>query len=208
MTTSNIPQTSVFDKVRDLLFPDVLRVFLPGAELKRGKICCPFHQERTPSFHVYPDGFRCYGCGAAGDAVGLVARLEGLKPLDAARRIAAAFNIPTDRPPTRAERQELTEARRQRELRQKYLELERRAFLAAAAFRDLAAGVFEADGLDLADDLVPAVQLLPLVEHYLEILSAGEDSERTELLREGVITKWAKLWSFQQRTGRCLKISA
>ena len=169
---------------------------MPGAELKRGKICCPFHQERTPSFHVYPDGFRCYGCGAAGDAVGLVARLEGLKPLDAARRIAAAFNIPTDRPPTRAERQELTEARRQRELRQKYLELERRAFLAAAAFRDL------------ADDLVPAVQLLPLVEHYLEILSAGEDSERTELLREGVITKWAKLWSFQQRTGRCLKISA
>jgi hypothetical protein len=32
----------------------------------QSKIHCPFHQEETPSCHLYPDGFKCYGCGAAG----------------------------------------------------------------------------------------------------------------------------------------------
>jgi DNA primase len=28
---------------------------------------CPFHQERTPSFHVFPDHYHCFGCDAHGD---------------------------------------------------------------------------------------------------------------------------------------------
>jgi DNA primase len=35
--------------------------------LKNGKALCPFHKERTPSFHVFPDGYHCFGCGASGD---------------------------------------------------------------------------------------------------------------------------------------------
>jgi hypothetical protein len=35
---------------------------------------CPFHQERTPSFTVYPDHFHCFGCGAHGDALDWLVR--------------------------------------------------------------------------------------------------------------------------------------
>ena len=40
---------------------------------------CPFHSDRTPSFRVYPDSkrFKCFGCGARGDAFEFLQRFEG-----------------------------------------------------------------------------------------------------------------------------------
>lgn len=39
---------------------------------------CPFHQEQTPSFNVWPDHFHCFGCGAHGDAITFLMRFENL----------------------------------------------------------------------------------------------------------------------------------
>ena len=47
---------------------------------------CPFHNEKTPSFYVYPENrFHCYGCGKKGDAISFVMELNGLKFPDAVR---------------------------------------------------------------------------------------------------------------------------
>ena len=43
-----------------------------------GKICCPFHDDGTPSFHIYSDHFHCFGCGAHGDAIDWLMMVEGL----------------------------------------------------------------------------------------------------------------------------------
>lgn len=51
------------------------------------KVRCPFHADKSPSLHVYDDGWHCYGCGEHGDAVDLVVRLEGIQPGEAYRRI-------------------------------------------------------------------------------------------------------------------------
>ena len=42
---------------------------------------CPFHSEKTPSFTVYPESqsFYCFGCGAGGDAISFVRRMENLE---------------------------------------------------------------------------------------------------------------------------------
>ena len=42
--------------------------------------CCPFHQEKTPSFKVDPAAqlWHCFGCGAGGDVIAFVMRSEGL----------------------------------------------------------------------------------------------------------------------------------
>ena len=42
--------------------------------------CCPFHSEKTPSFHVVPDRqmYKCFGCGKGGGAINFVMELENL----------------------------------------------------------------------------------------------------------------------------------
>lgn len=48
--------------------------------------CCPFHNDPTPSFTIYPPhaGYHCFGCGAHGDVIDLVVKLQGWEPKAAA----------------------------------------------------------------------------------------------------------------------------
>ena len=51
---------------------------------------CPFHSEKTPSFTVYPDtqSFYCFGCGAGGDAITFMKKIENLDYMEAVRSLA------------------------------------------------------------------------------------------------------------------------
>ncbi|EMP54195.1 hypothetical protein MSNKSG1_17456 [Marinobacter santoriniensis NKSG1] len=75
------------------------------------KACCPFHDEKTPSFNVRPDkGFyHCFGCGAHGDAISFVREFDGLGFTDAVEELAkrAGLEVPYDR----AAKQEMQQAR-------------------------------------------------------------------------------------------------
>jgi DNA primase len=56
---------------------------------------CPFHGEKTPSFHVHPDRgfFKCFGCGAGGDALKFLQLLENLTFPEAARALARRAGV-------------------------------------------------------------------------------------------------------------------
>ncbi len=56
---------------------------------------CPFHGEKTPSFHVHPDRgfFKCFGCGQGGDVIKFLQQLENLSFPDAARVLARQAGI-------------------------------------------------------------------------------------------------------------------
>ena len=62
---------------------------------------CPFHDERSPSFRVFPDSkrFKCFGCNARGDVFEFLKRFEGKDFGAAARELAveAGVTIPDDR---------------------------------------------------------------------------------------------------------------
>lgn len=48
------------------------------------RTCCPFHDDRSPSLHIYPDGgFKCFGCGAMGDVFEYLQRRRGLNLVNA-----------------------------------------------------------------------------------------------------------------------------
>lgn len=51
---------------------------------------CPFHNEKTPSFTVYPDSqsFYCFGCGAGGEVIGFIRRAENLDFYEAVKYLA------------------------------------------------------------------------------------------------------------------------
>ena len=60
----------------------------------RAVACCPMHGEDHPSMVFYPDGrFFCFGCSAHGGAIELYQQVLNLSPLEAARALAADFNI-------------------------------------------------------------------------------------------------------------------
>ncbi|MGI9542123.1 MAG: DNA primase [Cyclobacteriaceae bacterium] len=57
--------------------------------------CCPFHDEKTPSFSVSPTKgiYKCFGCGKAGDAIEFVKEIEGLDYLEAMKYLAGKYGI-------------------------------------------------------------------------------------------------------------------
>ena len=56
---------------------------------------CPFHSEKTPSFHVRPELriFKCFGCGAGGNVIRFVMETEGLEFREAVRMLAEEAGI-------------------------------------------------------------------------------------------------------------------
>lgn len=59
---------------------------------------CPFHNEKTPSFFVYPEtsSYYCFGCGAGGDVITFIRSIENLDYLDSVKLLAdrAGMNMP------------------------------------------------------------------------------------------------------------------
>ncbi len=82
---------------------DVVDVIERRVPLKRVghefQACCPFHNEKTPSFTVSPKKqfYHCFGCGAHGSAIGFLMQYEGLEFLDAVEELArsAGLQVPT-----------------------------------------------------------------------------------------------------------------
>lgn len=71
-----------------------------GREMKG---CCPFHNEKTPSFYVNEDkGFyHCFGCGAHGDAIGFMMAQDGLTFMEAVKSLAAEAGLTVPEPQRR-----------------------------------------------------------------------------------------------------------
>lgn len=76
----------------------------------RYKGLCPFHQEKSPSFHVNPDMgvYKCFGCGKSGDLITYVRETEGLNFIETIESLGQRFNVPIEYEagagPTREER--------------------------------------------------------------------------------------------------------
>ncbi len=83
---------------------DIESVISSYVVLKRqGKILkglCPFHNEKTPSFTVYPDtkSFYCFGCGAGGEVINFIRRIENYDFIEAVKFLAerAGMQMPED----------------------------------------------------------------------------------------------------------------
>ena len=91
-----IPEETV-ERIRQAA--DILEVVGDFVSLKRRGsnyiACCPFHNEKSPSFNVNPARqiYKCFGCGKAGDSVRFVMDVENLGYGEALRYLAKKYNI-------------------------------------------------------------------------------------------------------------------
>lgn len=111
----------IIDSIHDLPIADVLSRYITlqptGSTMKA---CCPFHDEKTPSFVVFPssNSYKCFGCGEGGDAIRFVQRKTGLDFVETLRAICKDHALPfklesTDVDPAKlARRQSLVEINR------------------------------------------------------------------------------------------------
>lgn len=95
-----IPQAFIDDLVARA---DIVEIINARVPLKRkGKeymACCPFHNEKTPSFTVSEakQFYHCFGCGAHGTALGFLMEYDRLEFVDAVEELAAFYNLEVPR---------------------------------------------------------------------------------------------------------------
>ena len=104
---SQIYRSDLFSRCREAVSAlEAARFY--GLEIRANNTaCCPFHADDKPSLSFNKGYFRCFGCGAHGDAINYVAQYFGLKPIDALRRLDQDFGLrlPIDSEQTREDRE-------------------------------------------------------------------------------------------------------
>lgn len=87
----------IVDRVRQAT--DIVSIVRETVQLKKAGAgmtgLCPFHREKTPSFHVNPEKqiFKCFGCGVGGDVFSFIMKVDGLGFGEALRLLAERANI-------------------------------------------------------------------------------------------------------------------
>lgn len=101
--------------IEDLLSrSDLVQIINQRVPLKKAgssyKACCPFHDEKTPSFNVNPQKqfYHCFGCGASGDALKFLMDYDGLSFVEAVETLAAlnGLEVPREQLSPEAEQQQ------------------------------------------------------------------------------------------------------
>ncbi len=100
-------------QIKDRL--NIIDVISPYAELaKSGRhfvARCPFHSEKSPSFHVSPERgtYHCFGCGVGGDIFSFIQAIDGVEFKDALKTLAerAGVELVPENPQKKTERDEL-----------------------------------------------------------------------------------------------------
>lgn len=163
-----------------------------GLKVSRNNmVCCPFHNDHTPSMKLNEDYFYCFGCGAKGDVIDFVARLFDLTSLQAAQKLAYDFGIDPDKPPAAAALQKpkypMARAFQKDELQCQrvlcdYLHLLERWKVQYAP---------KAPEEPIDDRFVEACQMLEYIEYLTDILTFAELEVRVKavdmLRKEGTI---------------------
>ena len=102
---------NAFDYIKETLrITDILAVY--GVEIKRNKAICPLHNEKSPSFTIYPNNnsWHCFGCKAGGSAIDFVMAYYGLEALEAAKKLDLDFGLGIfDNKPSQEEIKKLSE---------------------------------------------------------------------------------------------------
>ena len=194
---------TLFELVKqNICVPDAAELY--GLQVSRNGMCsCPFHEDRHPSMKLNERYFYCFGCGATGDVIDLVARLFGLNSYEAAQKLAQDFGIDPDKPPAaialpKLERP-LLKAYRQEEVRClrvlcDYLHL-------LESWKVQCAPKTPEDVLD--NRFVEACQMLDYVEYLADLLIAAELEQRVKIVE--MLNKDGLIAGLEERLDRLKK---
>ena len=146
---------------------------------RNGMACCPFHNDRHPSLKLNEDYFFCFGCGAKGDVIDLVARLFSLSSYDAVKKLAADFGVAGQKPSILAKLQR----------GKSQAEAERRCFRVLGDYLRILQDWKEHCAPQSPEDAIDpryaeACHMLERIGNMLDILACGTPQERAEVVAD------------------------
>ena len=151
-----------------------------GLKIGRGNmVCCPFHADRTPSMKLNEDYFYCFGCGATGDVIDLVARLFHLPPAEAAKRLAEDFGVAEQKPSVLAR---LKRGKTQMEAERHCFRVLRDYFGILQDWKEHCAPQLPEDPID--PRYAEACHMLDRIGNMLDILISGTPQERGSVVAD------------------------
>ena len=151
-----------------------------GLKIGRGNmVCCPFHADRTPSMKLNEDYFYCFGCGATGDVIDLVARLFHLPPAEAAKRLAEDFGVAEQKPSVLAR---LKRGKTQMEAERHSFRVLRDYFGILQDWKEHCAPLLPEDPID--PRYAEACHMLDRIGNMLDILISGTPQERGSVVAD------------------------
>ena len=107
-----------FDRIKEVKsrvnLIDVLKD--AGIYLKNNNMtCCPFHKEKTASFSVKGNRYKCFSCGEGGDVIDFVSEYYNISPVEAAKRLDDTYNLGVFHELTAEEKKEIAKENIQKE---------------------------------------------------------------------------------------------
>ena len=166
---------------------------------RNNMVSCPFRNDRHPSMKLNEDYFFCFGCGAKGDVIDLVAKLFNLSNHEAVQKLAADFGL-DPKPPTAA-----AMVKPKRPYIRQFREDEMLCFRVLTDYLHLLedwkvryAPKTPEDTLD--DRFVEACHMLDYIEYMADVLTVGDLEERVALVDK--LMKDGKITFLQEYTAR------
>lgn len=110
---SRIPESFIHTVIAQT---DLVPLIQERIQLKKAgnnyQACCPFHQEKTPSFTVSPQKqfYHCFGCGANGDAIAFLRAYDGLSFIEAVEQLSARLGLQVPRDAVSMEKEKVKAA--------------------------------------------------------------------------------------------------
>ena len=170
---------NLFDTVKAAVTPRMAAERY-GLPIQQGSmVCCPFHADRTPSMKLNEDYFYCFGCGAHGDVVDLVAKLFNLSSYDAAKKLAADFGITEQKPSVLAK---LKRGKSQAENEQRCFRALEDYLRILQDWKTNCAPQSPEDAID--PRYAEACHMLERIGNMLDILACGTPQERAEVVTD------------------------
>ena len=174
-----------------------------GLQVNRSGMCrCPFHDDRHPNMKLNERYFYCFGCGATGDVIDLVARLFGLSSFEAAQKLAQDFGVNPDKPPAA-----IALPKPKRPLLSAYRQEEGRCLRVLCDYLHLLEEWKVQTPEEALDDrFVEACQMLDYVEYLADLLIAAELEQRVRIVE--MLDKDGLIASLEERLKRLEKEEA
>ena len=181
---------NIFEQAKNQLhITDAVQYY--GVQLNRSNFgCCPFHSERTASFKIYPNGYKCFGCGVSGDVITFVMKLFNLTNIEAVKKLDVDFrlNLPLDKSLSKDEYRKVQIEAEKREQDKNYVQKfelwEKQAFLTLSRrywkLRDRGNVILTPDDPNFQEHISGLAEL-PYIEYLLDLMIANMHDFKAQL---------------------------